>query len=56
MTKDNFYNFLFLVIGAAGLFIGLNWKKPTYGGGVVHKYVLIIIGSTLIIYGVLSFL
>ena len=56
MAKNSEYDFLFILIGAVSLYIGLRGKKPTYGGGIVRKYVLIAIGILFVVYGLLSFL
>ena len=55
MKDDIIGNFLFIIAGVIALYIGLKWKKPSYGGGVVHKYGLIILGSMCVIYGIASF-
>lgn len=48
-------NFLSIIAGVVALLLGLKWKKPSYGGGVVHKYGLIVLGAMCIIYGIASF-
>ncbi|HEX6169055.1 MAG TPA: hypothetical protein VFZ33_05135 [Chitinophagaceae bacterium] len=42
--KNIKYVLLFAGISIIGLYLGLGWKKPSSGGGVVHKYGAICIG------------
>lgn len=56
MNEDNLENCLFIMAGITSLYIGLKWKKPSYGGGVVHKYALIILGCMSLLYGIVSIL
>ena len=52
--KDETVKYLFMVTGISilNLYIGLSWKKPSYGGGLVHKYAAISTGA---ICGIYSF-
>lgn len=45
-----------MVIGVAGLLVGLTGKKPSFGGGVVHKYASIIIGVMFVLYSIILFI
>jgi hypothetical protein len=37
--EDNIKDlFLFVGLSIISLYLGLSWKKPSYGGGVVHKW------------------
>ena len=54
MNRNINMDLLFILIGIIALIVGLTWKKPSYGGGVVHKYAAIIIGTLFVIYGVIS--
>lgn len=47
-------NLLFILAGIIVLYIGLRWKNPNYGGGIVHKYTLIILGAMAFIYGLVT--
>ena len=38
------YMFLFTGVGIVSLYSGLSWKKPSYPGGLVHKYSAICAG------------
>lgn len=46
--------FLFVLFGFILIYVGVQWKKPNYGGGIVHKYGLIILGLMSLIYGLIS--
>jgi hypothetical protein len=49
--EDSFkYFFLFFGLSIVSLYFGLSWEKPSYGGGYVHKYSSICIGSLLGVY------
>ena len=52
MSEDIKYGLLFLGIGLLNLYIGVAWKKPSYGGGVVRKYGSICLGITLVLYSI----
>ena len=40
--EENIKNILLFVgLSIVGLYSGLSWKKPSYAGGVVHKYAAI---------------
>jgi hypothetical protein len=54
MREDNQYDLLFILIGTIALILGLKWKKPSYNGGLVHKYKSLFIGILFIIYGIIS--
>ena len=54
MKENTIKDLLFILIGIIGLIVGLTWKKPSYGGGVVHKYGVIVIGFIFLIYGIIS--
>ena len=45
-VREENIKYLFISAGLSvfGLYWGLSWKNPSYGGGVVHKYTAIIIG------------
>jgi hypothetical protein len=55
MNENIKYGFLFLTVGVASLYFGLSWKKPSYGGGIVHKYGSIALGIIFIIASIFSF-
>lgn len=44
----------FILIGAVLLILGITWKKPSYGGGVIHKYASIVLGFISVFYGLFS--
>jgi hypothetical protein len=52
--KNTYYGLLFISIGLLVLILGLMWKKPTYGGGVVQKYTSIVVGTMSVLYGIAS--
>ena len=57
IKEENFKNFfMYAGISILGLYFGLSWKKPTYGGGVVHKYAAIGVGVLCGFYSVYAFI
>jgi hypothetical protein len=44
MTDQMLQSFLFIIAGISALLVGMKWKKLTYGGALVHKYGLIVLG------------
>jgi len=52
MNEDLKYGLLFLGIGVLSLYIGISWKKPSYGGGVGHKYASIGVGVIFLAYSI----
>ena len=54
MSEGIKYNLLAILLGVIALALGIRWKRPSYGGGYVHKYKLIIIGFLLLIFGFIS--
>jgi hypothetical protein len=53
MSEHLKYGIWFLGMGITSLYIGLKLRKPTWIGGFVRKYTLIIIGFFCIISGLL---
>jgi hypothetical protein len=56
MTIYSLYGFLFAALGLSSLYIGIKWKSPSYKKGIVNQYGLILLGITLILASILSFL
>ncbi len=56
MNEDTKYDLLLLVLGIFSLYLGLSWKKPSYGGGFVHKYTAIVLGVLVICFAIISLL
>ena len=54
MYDDTKYNILSILLGLVALYLGLTWKKPSYGGGVVQKYTSIVVGIMSLLYGIFS--
>ena len=54
MKDNDNYDVLMIIIGAFSLYMGLRWKKPSYGGGIAHKYGAIALGFIFIVFGVKS--
>ena len=53
MNHDIQYGVFSIALGLISLYLGLAWKKPTYGGGIVRKYGSIVLGFFLVIYGII---
>ena len=49
--KNVKYFLLFAGLSIISLYLGLSWKRPTYGGGAVHKYAAVSLG---ILFGIYS--
>jgi hypothetical protein len=54
MSEHTKYSLLAILLGIICLYLGLTWKKPTYGGGIVQKYTSIVLGAMSLLYGIFS--
>ena len=54
MSEDTKYSVLFISVGVIALLLAFTGKKPSFGGGLVHRYASIVIGILFIIYGIVS--
>ena len=53
MSERLNFGLSFLGMGLVSLYWGLKMKKPTWGGGIVRKYTLLILGVFCIISSIL---